>query len=134
MKLQIKGVIFLILLTASLSCTNDSQEIKYETPCDELDAVDLEMNETLSAVEEKFKQEKIFLAKLKNAQIKWIQYKDRHVDALFPKKQSFYEKNYKEDYNQCKCREWARLTKLRTEELKSWLKEGSDNDCPSSLP
>lgn len=116
----------------TIGCTNKKEEVNH---CSYLDQVDLEMLNTHKAIKVKYSDDPNFLSKLMTAQVAWTQYKDRHVNSLFPKPKRYYENsdNYTE-YKQCKCKEWARLTKLRNEELKTWLKKSNNfSNCPSSI-
>lgn len=121
----------LMLLIALSSCGKKSG---YENPCKELDAVDLEMLNIHKQIQKEYADDPLFLQKLQDAQVYWIQYKNRHIRSLYPKDSKFYKKNYDKQYNYCKCAEAARLTVLRVKEMKLWLDgKHSGNDCPSSI-
>lgn len=121
------------ILFMATSCNNNEKQ--YDNPCDELDAVDLEMLQKLDRIREDYKKEKSFLKRFNEAQIYWIQYKDRHVRALYPEKKEDYKKNYGMQYNYCKCAEYTMLTKARNAELDRWIKPKSSEkeDCPTSV-
>lgn len=119
-----------ILLMAT-SCNNN--ETQYDNPCDELDAVDLEMNNKVKEIQNKYANEKSFMKRFNSAQVQWIQYKNRHLDSVYPLQKEMYKKEYGQDYNDCKCKEAIKLTKLRNIELARWLESTNEIDnCPSS--
>ena len=123
-------LILIILLSLMTSCTDS--EIK--DSCTELDRLDKKMLEVIDSIENKYFDQEAFLNRLRDAQIFWIQYKDRHVRALYPLNKNYYSKTFGVDYNECKCAEWARLTKNRIEELSIWLDGASRYDeCPASI-
>ncbi|MEM6812784.1 MAG: lysozyme inhibitor LprI family protein [Bacteroidota bacterium] len=126
-------------LLGSLGC--DSPKVQnniqnYKKVCKRYDIVDSEMLETINQIEIEFVKDQIFLERFRNSQIYWIQYKDRHLRALYPQDWDlYYRKNYgKQVFNACKCKELIRITEARVLELKMYL-EGSPKDqseCPSS--
>ena len=67
----------------------------------------------------------------------WIQYRDRRLRAIYPKKwdQHYRKNNGKEVFNPCKCRELLRLSERRIEDLQMYLIGGpaDQQDCPSKL-
>lgn len=127
---------FFFLLAAFALASCQPKQITYENSCAELDAVDLEMLNVLEEIRQKYAHEPEFLSRLKAAQIDWIQYKDSQVHTLYPFKQKYYQDEYGMEYNYCKCAEWARLTNLRTQELRMWLDgplvDGQEG-CPNSV-
>ena len=70
-------------------------------------------------------------------QVYWIQYRDRRLRAIYPKKwDEHYRNNYgKEVFNHCKCKELLRLSESRLEDLQMYLMNGPDDqqNCPSML-
>jgi uncharacterized protein YecT (DUF1311 family) len=125
-----KKIICVLLVVIGNSCQSTSG---FESDCQELDAVDLEMLTIYKSIEKKYKGEERFLKRLQDAQVYWIQYKDRHVRSLYPLEKKYYTDNYSIQYNQCKCKESTKLTKLRAKELKVWLDGPKIEDCPSSI-
>lgn len=120
-----------ILILAS-ACTNNSSP-EYDNPCKEFDAVDLQMNKKVEEIQKTYANEKSFIKRFNSAQIQWIQYKNRHIRAVFPLNKEMYSEQYGKDYNYCKCEESARLTKLRNAELDRWLKPSENKEnCPAS--
>ena len=110
--------------------------INYTEVCEGYDAIDLEMLQVIEQIESTNRGNIKFLERFRDSQIYWIQYKDRHIRALYPEDWDlYYRKNYgKQVFNSCKCKELIRLTELRVQELKWYLEGGPDDqqECPSS--
>lgn len=122
------------LLLISFASCNTEKAAELKNACKELDNVDLKMLKIIDDIRDRYKTEDTFLKRFENSQIYWIQYKDRHVRALYPGKKEDYKKLYGTEYNNCKCKEWVRLTKLRIEEIERWIKPKAEGDlCPSSI-
>lgn len=126
--LIMKKVLLYSFISASLLGCMNKEDIDH---CKNLDQLDRQMLNTISLIESKYATEKELLRRFGDAQIFWIQYKDRHVRALYPMKKNYYSDTFGDDYNQCKCKEWARLTQVRIDEISTWL-EGTNTykDCP----
>lgn len=122
----------LVVILSTAACTQQNKDFDH---CEELNVVDREMLDIIDQIEEKYKDDQEFLTRFKDAQIYWIQYKDRHVRAMFPYKKKYYKENFGMTYNYCKCKEWIRLTKLRNKELRRWLDGPSkeQEECPNSI-
>lgn len=130
-------IIVILTILAGCNSTNEaSDKVEFESNCKAYDAIDLEMLDLHEAIKNKYKDDALFLKRLQNAQISWIQYRDRHLHSLFPKGYDYYRKNYDNKLiSECKCQELTRLTQLRVEDLKVWVegeKAGWDG-CPGSL-
>ena len=130
MLLKMKKISFISLLILIYAC-NSSEE--YRTNCQELDAADLEMISVHKEIMTKYKSEERFLKRLQDAQVYWTQYKDRHIRSLYPLDKKYYEVNYGNTYNQCKCKEATRLTQLRVKELRVWHEGSDQGECPTSI-
>ncbi|REE00481.1 lysozyme inhibitor LprI family protein [Marinoscillum furvescens] len=119
---------FLISLAA---CQKNPNNTESKTSCTHYDQVDKEMLDLINKIEQKYAGEKRFIDRLTEAQVYWVQYRDRQVRALFPRDVKDYKKEHGESYFVCKCDELIRLTNLRIAELNRWM-EGS-SDCPNSI-
>lgn len=135
----------IIMVLFHLSCsTKPSPEVnsaepdsekKFGSKCEELDHVDKQMLDLHEAIKQSYAEDPKFLRRLMDAQVYWIQYKDRHIKSIYPLDSKYYKRTFGPDYNECKCAEAARLTRLRIEELKLWV-EGVTaiyEDCPTSF-
>ena len=132
MKDSVKVFIFLMGLTVACSqSTGDNTD-----PCTQFDKVDKEMLDLIESIENKFVGDQLFKKALTMSQVYWIQYRDRHLRALYPEDwDRHYRKKYgKEVFNPCKCKDLTRMTQARIEELKMWVEKGPNNqaECPST--
>ncbi len=120
-------ILALALLFANCTETGD--------PCAKFDKVDRQMLDLIKKIKQKHASNKKFLSKLTKEQVFWIQYRDSHLEAIYPNDwDRHYRKNYgKEVFNPCKCKEMVRFTENRIEELNLWLSGGpsEQSDCPS---
>ena len=80
------------------------------------------MLQKLDSIRSQYKREPDFIKRFNEAQIYWIQYKDRHIRALYPDKKEDYKKEFGMDYNHCKCDEHVRITKARSSGVKPMVK------------
>jgi hypothetical protein len=127
-----KNVFFLFFFLLFISCTQ--QEKDPFQACKDFEKADQEMRELFDEINERYKDDKVFLALFKDAHVRWIQYRIRRVRALYPRDwdRHYREKYGRETFNSCKCKENLRLTQLRVEELSVYL-DGNTNeykDCP----
>ncbi|MEM6525932.1 MAG: lysozyme inhibitor LprI family protein [Bacteroidota bacterium] len=121
--------IFVILIITS--CSGNHNEVE---PCTSFDAIDLEMLNLIEEIKQNF-TDRSFKKKFDLAQVSWIQYRDRHIRAIYPKDMDRdYRKVYgREEFNNCKCQELIRMTRIRIEQLKMFVDGGPKDqaDCPS---
>lgn len=131
MKISVKLLILTISLTACSGPSADDSD-----PCTAFDRADKEMLDLINSIESKFSKDNLFKKRLNMSQVYWIQYRDRHLRALYPEDwDRHYRKKYgKEIFNSCKCQDLTRMTLARIEELKMWVEKGPDNQakCPST--
>ncbi len=125
-----KYTLLVISLFTSLSCSVKSD---FENYCSDLDAADLEMLTVHNEIKKQYADDERFLKRLQDAQVYWIQYTNRHIRSLYPKEKRYYEETYGKTYNQCKCKELTKLTKLRAKELSMWLDGNKGDECPTSI-
>jgi uncharacterized protein YecT (DUF1311 family) len=78
---------------------------------------DKELNRVYKKVRVTYKDDPLFLTKLKVAQRAWVKFRDGHMDSRYP-----LVGQYGSDEADCACWELAEITAARTEQLKKWLK------------
>ena len=133
-----KNLLFIsfAVLICCKSPSKKEEAVSYKEVCEGYDAIDLEMLEVIKEIESQNKGDIKFLERFRDAQIYWIQYKDRHLRALYSEDWDlYYRKNYgKQVFNSCKCKELIRLTELRVKELEWYIDGGPEDqsECPSS--
>lgn len=120
-----------VLFSILISCTSKESN---RNNCDLFDHADKQMLDLYTAIETKYQGQAEFLSKLSMSQVYWIQYRDRHLDALYPKKRKAYKNEDWSKFTDCECQEMVRLTKERIETLNMWMTSQRDYaDCPTSI-
>jgi len=90
------------------------------------------LNSTYSKVLKDYVKDRVFLAKLKQAQRTWITFRDAHLAARFPKADKQVE--YGSAYPTCRCAVLTELTEQRENELKVWADGIPEGDvCNGSV-
>lgn len=112
-KVKIRMILLAMPLVANLSCSNQTQE----NNCQQFDKVDLEMLNMIAVIEKEYQADKAFIKAFKESQIYWIQYRNRHIKAVYP----LSPKKYNYDVGDCKCIIYRDLTLTRISELKKWI-------------
>ena len=137
---RLKMILIATILLTILSCSNSKSDnspydgINYQKSCEEFDALAIKQKAILSQIRAKFKDDKKFISQFNEEQISWIQYQNKRLRALYPKD---WDRTYRKDFgkstfNGCKCKELARLSKIRNADLLIYL-EGPDaeqEECP----
>ncbi|MEO9872335.1 lysozyme inhibitor LprI family protein [Ekhidna sp.] len=135
-------LLFLIVASCSQSIGDESPIVSKITAqvsgitdeCKKLDVIDAEMQRLIAKIKAKYSSEELFEKRFEMSQVYWIQYRDRHVKALYPLDwNTHYRKEYtKEVFNDCKCKENNRMTLIRIKELAFYLEESEEKgDCPA---
>lgn len=84
--------------------------------------VDKELNTVYSSILTQYKNDTLFLNRLKDAQRIWIKFRDAHIEARFPTtKKGNQNLEYGSIYPQCACIELTELTQERIKQLQEWL-------------
>ena len=85
----------------------------------EFAAADAELTRIYNRILKTYKDDKEFIEKLKVAQRLWIQFRDAHMDSLFPAEDKRLE--YGSSFEMCFSAFLTKLTRERTEQLKQWI-------------
>lgn len=92
---------------------------------------DDELNKVYSQILKKYKDDKVFIAKFKKAELAWIKFKDAEIEAIYPEEDKMH--NYGSVYPMCVNGIATEMTQQRTKELKLWLKGIEEGDvCAGS--
>ncbi len=99
-----------------------------EPECD-FNIVDKKLNAVYNSIIAQYKDDTLFISRLKDAQRAWIKYRDAHIEARFPtvKKGNQYSE-YGSIYPQCACMELTELTEERIRILEKWIKGTIEGD------
>lgn len=76
------------------------------------------LNQVYGQIQEKYKNNPTFLAKLTDAEGAWIQFRDAHLESLYPARD---KRQYGSVYPMVYALEKARLTWDRVKQLNQWL-------------
>ena len=130
-----KNIILLFTILIINSCKFEKKN--NIDACKKFDELDTKILSLMNKIEVKHKNDRHFLEAFNMEQVYWIQYRDRRLRAIYPKKwDQHYRKNYgKEVFNPCKCKELLRLSESRLEDLQMYLMNGpiDQQNCPSML-
>jgi uncharacterized protein YecT (DUF1311 family) len=96
--------------------------------------IDGQLNKIYNQILKEYKNDTIFLNKLKTAQKAWIKFRDAQLEARFPSNtQSDKNEIYGSVYPMCACIELSKLTEDRIKQLQVWLNGVVEGDvCAGS--
>lgn len=86
--------------------------------CADFKKADAELNKAYKKILNEYKDDKVFIEKLKKAQKAWLTYRDAHIESLYPVEDKASE--YGSVYGMCYCTAKKALTEQRTKMLKQW--------------
>jgi uncharacterized protein YecT (DUF1311 family) len=123
------GMVLCVFLCGSLIADE-----KYETQaemnarsCAELDRTNKDMDEAYNQVVAAHGSDAVFARKFKRAQQVWEDFRDAHMDAVYP--QNDKELNYGSIYPTCRCVLMTELTVARVAQLKRFLEMAEGTAC-----
>lgn len=96
---------------------------------------DAELNRVWKLILAKYKDQPLFLEKLRASQRLWLQFRDAEVQALYPVgKGENVQAQYGSVYPMCESQAKAQLTAQRIQQLKVWLDGAQEGDvCAGSI-
>jgi uncharacterized protein YecT (DUF1311 family) len=102
---------------------------------DDFAKADAELNRVWKAIQTRYKDQPVFLEKLKASQKLWVQFRDAELEATYPvSKNDDPRAQYGSAYPMCVGEAKATLTRQRTEQLKAWLDGSDEGDvCAGSV-
>ncbi len=121
---MIKGFLAFMFVALSVSnpafCGQDS-----EPGCD-FNQESKKLRAVYDSILTQYKDDTLFIFRLKKAQRAWLKYRDAHIEARFPTaKKGSQPSEYGSIYPQCACME---LTEERIRILEKWLKGTIEGD------
>lgn len=101
----------------------------------EFASADRQLNKVWQAILVKYKDQPLFLEKLKASQKLWLQFRDAEVAAHFPLgKGDDANAQYGSAYPMCVSQAQTDLTLQRTKQLQAWLNGAQEGDvCAGSI-
>jgi uncharacterized protein YecT (DUF1311 family) len=95
-------------------------------------AADAELNRVYKAILEKYKEDKLFIEKLRAAQRAWLTYRDAEFEAKYPHADE--PRYYGSIFQMCDPLYRAQLTQERIKKLREWLDGSEEGDaCSGSV-
>jgi uncharacterized protein YecT (DUF1311 family) len=129
--LRLLGSCIVILLSIVGSVAQSQSELN-EQGCAKYKKTDARMNAVYQQVLTEYKQDSLFVAKLKTAQRAWLAFREAHVESLYPKPDKRLA--YGSVNPMCVCEVLAELTAERTKALKKWVDGIEEGDvCSGSV-
>ena len=124
-------VLVIVIMLAPFWAVAQTQLQMNEEACRKFERADAELNQVYSKVLAEYKEDAVFIRKVKAAQRAWIAFRDAHVGSLYPEED---KREYGSAYPMCACTAKSGLTVQRTDALKRWLKGVEEGDvCAGSI-
>lgn len=121
-------VLLIALCTPSIAQTQADLQ---DEACSKYKKADAELNKTYKKIISEYKEDKVFIEKLKKAQKAWLTYRDAHSESVYPEEDKSY---YGSVYGMCNCGVKQELTEQRTKILKQWVQGVKEGDvCSGSI-
>jgi Uncharacterized protein conserved in bacteria len=97
-----------------------------------LQATDNALNRVYQSILSKYKDDRAFLAKLRNAQRAWVTFRDAALAAKFPREDTQW--HYGSVYPMCANLFLAQWTQERVKQLREWLDGTAEGEvCAGSV-
>lgn len=127
--LLISGIVILIAMASSMAQTQGELN---EDACAKYKKADTQMNTAYKQILEKYKSDAVFIEKLRTAQRLWVQFRDAHLESLYPDPNTLQA--YGSVNPMCRCQALGELTKERTKQLKQWVDGVEEGEvCAGSI-
>ena len=125
-------LLFSTIYSQTDSCGNFNTQTEMNIcHCNELKKADNAMNNIYQRVLSKYKDDKVFISKFKNAQRKWIALRDADLQALYPSEEPG---EYGSVNPMCRCIILLNMTKERIKWISQWDLGVSEGDvCSGSI-
>ncbi len=127
-----RQIIAFIFINIALTSFSQTQLKINQTATEQYSLADEELNSVYSQILTEYKNDSIFIEKLKISQRLWIKFRDAELDMKFPEANK--RLNYGSIYSMCSADYLTELTKQRTKKLKEWLEPIPEGDgCSGSI-
>jgi uncharacterized protein YecT (DUF1311 family) len=129
LRLLCSGIVMLLSIVGSVAQTQSDLN---QEGCAKYKKADARMNAAYRQVLNDYKQDTLFVAKLKAAQRAWVAFRDAHLRSVYPEPNTLMA--YGSVNPMCRCVVLAELTAERTKALKKWLDGIEEGDvCSGSV-
>lgn len=93
---------------------------------------DTELNRVYKLIKHVYREDKLFIKRMKHAQRAWLKFRDSQFEMMYPQKDK--QSAYGSAFSLCENSYKARLTLERVVQLKQWLVGAEEGDiCAGSL-
>jgi uncharacterized protein YecT (DUF1311 family) len=130
------SLVFSSHLAADESCMDKARTQFDMNQCagSEFEKADKELNRLYQSILTEYADNKLFIEKLKAAQLAWIKFRDAEMEALFPIKHKDEIYIYGSAYPMCYSIWMKKITEERTAQLKKWSDKIQEGDvCAGSI-
>ncbi len=123
--MKLKAMLFVLCMFIFMPCGVFAQR-------PETAQADAELNRVWKQVMKCYKDDKVFIGKMKTAQKAWLKFRDAHIESVFPAADKQME--YGSIYPTCVDYILEELTRERTRQLKKWIEGIPEGDgCSGSI-
>ena len=131
---NLAGLVFLVFALTALSLSagtaGQTQGEMNQDACERYKKADARLNQTYQRILTKYRQDKIFLEKLKTAQRAWLAFRDAHLASIYPGPPT----EYGSVNPMCRCVLLEQWTQERTNVLRQWTDGVKEGDvCAGSI-
>lgn len=131
---NLAGLVFLVfaltVLSLSTGTAGQTQGEMNQDACECYKKADTRLNQTYQRILTEYRQDKIFLGKLKAAQRTWLAFRDAHLASIYPGPPT----EYGSVNPMCRCLLLEQLTQERTNVLRQWTEGVEEGDvCAGSI-
>jgi len=126
---MLKIIYLMIFCGAAMACTAQSQATMNQDAGAAYQKADKELNDVYQRILKEYREDTVFIDKLKDAQRLWVQFRDAEVAMKYPD-----TKNYRSAVPMCWNLYLTELTKERTKKLNVWITGIEEGDvCAGSV-
>jgi len=136
MKIFLKSTIFISIIVIvpflQISVNSQTQFELNKSACDKYGNADKELNKIYKRILVEYKSNTTFIRKFKVAQKVWKNFRDAHIELIFPGKNKHFV--YGSVFPMCNCIHLTNITIERIEQLKVWIDGIKEGDvCSGSI-
>lgn len=117
---------YLLLALLSFNAGAQTQADLNQTACNAFKQADTQLNQVYQQVLTKHQNDKMFINHFKDAQRKWVAFRDAYADSMYIPE---YYQNYGSIVPMCQCSLFENLTKERIKQLKMWIDGVEEGDA-----
>jgi uncharacterized protein YecT (DUF1311 family) len=109
-------LIVAMLLAFGFTSSVQPQPTTDEGFCKSYAKSDVQLNKIYQKILVEYRQDKLFITKLRSAQRAWIAFTDAHIESTYPLPNAYGSVN-----KMCRCQVMNELIEARIQQLKKWV-------------